>query len=51
MSYDSDNLEDQHRSVLKWLFDAAFGRREATPQEFGEKVSLLGTIRRLLGKD
>jgi hypothetical protein len=46
----SNSLEDQERGVLKWLFDAAFGRRQTTEQEFHEKISLLGRIRRLLGK-
>jgi hypothetical protein len=43
-----DDMEEQREGILRWLFDACFGRRPATDDEFGEKKSMLGTINRLL---
>jgi hypothetical protein len=49
MSYDyPDDMEEQREGILRWLFDACFGRLPATDEEIGEKVSLLGTINQFL---
>jgi hypothetical protein len=45
-----DDLEDDRRDVLRWLFDATFGRIAATAQQIGAQIRLLGTLNRLLGK-
>lgn len=51
MKRDLEFLEDQYDSTLKWLFDACFGRLPTTDAEIGQKISLLGTLKRLLGRD
>jgi hypothetical protein len=44
--------EEEKRSVLTRLFDAAFGRREATDEEMGRDIHWLGTIKKhLRGSD
>jgi hypothetical protein len=45
-----DDLHDDFREKLKWLFDAAFGRVTATAQAIGKQIHDFGTIKRLLGK-
>jgi hypothetical protein len=51
MSYDREGLEDERRGILDWLFDVAFGRREDTDNEAGEKIHRFGTINRYLDRD
>jgi len=49
MTYDyPDDIEDEREGVLKWLFDACFGRLPANDEEIGEKISLLATVNRFL---
>jgi hypothetical protein len=44
--------EEEKRSVLRRLFDAAFERRESSDEEMGRDVHWLGTVnRRLAEKD
>lgn len=45
---DDDYLHEGKRSILRQLFDAIFGRTEATREEVGRKIHLLGTFRRRL---
>jgi hypothetical protein len=45
-----DDLEDEYRDTLSWLFNAAFGRIAATAQEIGKQIFNLGTLKHLLGK-
>jgi hypothetical protein len=47
---DSHWLQEQFEGVRKWLHEVAFGRLQATPEEFGSNVRWFGTIKRLLGK-
>lgn len=47
MAYDRERLEDEYGTVLKRIHEAAFGRRE--DKHIGRDISLLGTIKRLLG--
>jgi hypothetical protein len=50
---DRHELEEKERGVLNWLFAAKFDRVDDPPSsdEVHQHISLLGTIRRLLGKD
>lgn len=45
-----DDVEEKE-SILTWLFDAIFGRREASEEEVGDAIQRLGTVRRRLGED
>jgi hypothetical protein len=47
---DRDWKEEQ-RSVLRWLFDAIFGRREASEEEIGGAIHWLGSVNRHLDND
>ncbi len=51
MSYDSDDLGEERRGILGWLFDVAFGRKDDDDNEAGTKIHRLGTINRLLDDD
>jgi hypothetical protein len=51
MGYDREELEDERRGIVQWLLDVAFGRRDDTDNEEGEKVHRVGTINRLLKED
>lgn len=51
MGYDREELEEERRGIVSWLLDVAFGRREDTDNEDGEKVHRIGTIDRLLKND
>jgi hypothetical protein len=42
---------EEKRTVLGRLFDAAFGRREATEEEMGKDIHWLGTVNKHLDKD
>lgn len=42
--------EEEKRSVLAKLFDAAFGRREATDDEMGRDIHWLGTVNRRIAE-
>ena len=42
---------EEERSVLSRLFDAAFGRREASEEDIGRDIHWLGTVRRNLERD
>jgi hypothetical protein len=44
---DGSDWEERER-LLKWLFDAAFGRLIATAEEIGRAIFRLGTINRRL---
>ena len=48
MSGDSDDLEGRRDGLLNWLHEACFGRVEATEEEIGQGISLLGTIKQLI---
>ncbi|MGY3080333.1 hypothetical protein ACVWZZ_006741 [Bradyrhizobium sp. LM6.10] len=43
--------EEEKRTVLGRLFDAAFGRREASEEEMGQDIHWLGTVNRRLRDD
>ena len=43
--------EEEKRSVLGRLFDAAFGRREASEEETRDDIYWLGTVNRHLVDD
>lgn len=43
--------EEEKRSVLARLFDAVFGRREASEEEIGRDIHWLGTVKRHLKND
>lgn len=43
--------EDEKRTVLGRLFDAAFSRRNASEAEIGEDIHWLGTVNRHLEDD
>ncbi|MCJ9705960.1 MULTISPECIES: hypothetical protein [Bradyrhizobium] len=43
--------EEEKRTVLGRLFDAAFGRREASEEEMGQDIHWLGTVNRHLRDD
>lgn len=45
-----EDLEDDRRDLLKWLFDVAFGRLAASADLIGQQIHKLGTLNRLLGK-
>jgi hypothetical protein len=38
--------DDEGSSILSWLFDAVFGRREASDEEIGGAIHRLGTLNR-----
>jgi hypothetical protein len=40
--------KEEKRSVLARLFDAAFGRREASDEEMGRDIHWLGTVNKHL---
>ncbi len=50
MSYDRD-WEEERESVLKRLFNAAFGRSGASEDEIGRDIHWLGTVNRHLRDD
>jgi hypothetical protein len=43
--------EDEKRTVLGRLFDAAFGRGEATEEELGSDIHWLGTVKKHFDED
>lgn len=43
--------EEEKRSVLSRLFDAAFGRHESSDDEMGRDIHWLGTVNRHLDDD
>jgi hypothetical protein len=45
---DDSDLREERKSILKWLFDASFGRLVATAHEIGRAIFLLGSINRRL---
>ena len=47
---DREHDDEEKRGILRWLFDALFGRRAATEEEIGEHIHRLGSIRRRLGE-
>ncbi len=51
MENDREGLVDERQSIVSWLLDVAFRRREDTDDEAGEKVHRIGTINRLLSDD
>lgn len=46
-----DALEEERKGILRRLFDAAFGRRDATEEEIGKNIHRLGTVDRRLRKE
>ena len=40
--------QEERESVLKWLFDACFGRIAATAEQIGDAIHKLGTLNRRL---
>ena len=49
MSHDSDHLVEVHDIVLKRIHEAAFGRSDTQEAQTRRDISLLGTIKKLLG--
>lgn len=47
----SNDLKEERQSLVSWLLDVAFGRREDTADEASEKIHRIGTINRLLEDD
>jgi hypothetical protein len=48
----SDRDDDEERSnILSWLFDAVFGRRDASEEEIGGAIHRLGTLNRRSSDD
>ena len=45
-----DDLREEHAAVLKWLFDATFGRIAVTAAQIGRQIHRLGTLNKLLGR-
>jgi hypothetical protein len=43
--------KEEKRTVLGRLFDAAFGRREASEEEMGRDIHWLGTVNKHLKDD
>jgi len=43
-----DDSEEEREGMLRWLFDAVFGRRNATEEEIGSAIHRLGSINRRL---
>jgi hypothetical protein len=50
MSHDRD-WEEERESVLKRLFNATFGRSDASEDEIGRDIHWLGTVNRRLRDD
>ncbi|MGB6349003.1 MAG: hypothetical protein WBG10_03155 [Pseudolabrys sp.] len=50
MSSDSD-LREERDGVLKWLFDATFGRLSATEDAIGNAIFRLGTLNTRLDEE
>ena len=45
-----DDLPEERTDLIKWLFDATFGRIPATAAMIGRQIYRLGTLNFLLGK-
>jgi hypothetical protein len=43
--------QEERESILKWLFDACFGRIGATVEQIGAAIHRLGTLNRRLKED
>jgi hypothetical protein len=37
--------EDEERGIIAWLFDAIFGRAEATEDDVGDAIHRLGDVK------
>jgi hypothetical protein len=46
-----DDLEEERDGILKWLFEALFGRRSASEEEIGSAIHRLGSVNRRLEED
>jgi hypothetical protein len=42
--------QEEKRSIVRWLLDVLFGRREATHEEIGGAIHRFGTVRKRLGE-